>query len=69
MIKAIIYSSILLLANLLYSQTGPGGIGTTDGSSNLELWFDTMGIVTAYIDIDEVLDNKTIQLADAQKKE
>ncbi|MDW7693829.1 T9SS type A sorting domain-containing protein [Flammeovirgaceae bacterium SG7u.111] len=27
-----------------FSQTGPGGVGTTDGSSELELWFDSRDV-------------------------
>ncbi len=30
----------LIFINFLYGQTGPGGIGTTDGTSNLVLWLN-----------------------------
>lgn len=42
--KAIIASSIVLCTMTLYGQTGPGGVGTNDGSSFLELWYDSEDI-------------------------
>lgn len=33
-----IYFSLLLYSTIIYSQTGPGGVGKTDGKSNLVLW-------------------------------
>ncbi|AUC75481.1 T9SS type A sorting domain-containing protein [Olleya sp. Bg11-27] len=36
----IVFVSVLLLPNFLFSQTGPGGVGATDGSSQLVLWLN-----------------------------
>jgi len=35
---------LLLFSSLGFSQTGPGGIGNTDGTSSLELWLDGMDV-------------------------
>ncbi len=37
--KLLLISS-LLISSIGMSQTGPGGIGSTDGTSNLRFWFD-----------------------------
>ncbi|WP_435263983.1 hypothetical protein [Tenacibaculum sp. nBUS_03] len=37
----------LLFSSLLLSQTGPGGVGVTDGSSNLVLWLDANNVNVA----------------------
>ena len=33
----------LVIYNVGVSQTGPGGVGTNDGSSNLEFWYMAQG--------------------------
>ena len=36
-----LYTLIIILFPIaIFSQTGPGGIGTVDGTSNLSLWLD-----------------------------
>ena len=42
--KKILLMSFIIQAYCVYSQTGPGGVGTTDGTSNLELWLDASKI-------------------------
>ncbi|WP_299136206.1 hypothetical protein [uncultured Tenacibaculum sp.] len=37
----------LIFSSLLFSQTGPGGVGITDGSSNLVLWLDANNVSVA----------------------
>ena len=34
----ILFVLTLILASPMFSQTGPGGVGSTDGTSNLEIW-------------------------------
>lgn len=38
--KKILLLTSLLFTTILFAQTGPGGVGTTDGTSNLEFWYD-----------------------------
>ncbi|QTE24032.1 T9SS type A sorting domain-containing protein [Polaribacter cellanae] len=41
-----LFFAILLSINTIVSQTGPGGVGTVDGTSNLEYWIDANKNVT-----------------------
>ncbi|MBT5401871.1 MAG: hypothetical protein HOL28_00340, partial [Crocinitomicaceae bacterium] len=41
----LIVGSIFIGQNTVLSQKGPGGVGTTDGTSNLSLWLDA-GTIT-----------------------
>ena len=43
----------IIQAHNAYSQTGPGGVGTNDGTSNLELWLDA-STITGLSDGDNV---------------
>lgn len=58
-IKSIIISIATLLGTAhLYSQTGPAGIGSTDGASTLELWLKSdTGVEEAANDAAEIGDN------------
>jgi hypothetical protein len=38
-LKSIFIITIVLFFNVSYSQTGPGGVGTNDGTSSLIIWF------------------------------
>ena len=40
MLAGIVALCVLLSAPVAVAQTGPGGVGTNDGTSNLELWLD-----------------------------
>lgn len=57
------YKLILLISiapNLLFSQTGPGGVGTNDGTSSLDIWLrGDAGVEEAIGDPAEDLDNVT----------
>jgi len=45
--KKIIFTLLLVLASFTgFSQTGPGGVGTNDGSSDLVMWYRTDNGVT-----------------------
>lgn len=57
--KKIVLIAFIIQSHCAYSQTGPGGVGTSDGASNLELWLDANTItglsdganVTSWADI------------------
>ena len=38
--QLILFISLFIFFKVGYSQTGPGGIGSTDGTSSLDIWFD-----------------------------
>lgn len=38
--KYVIFVILLSVAKVGFNQTGPGGVGTADGTSNLEFWLD-----------------------------
>ena len=47
-IMNVLILTILCLPRISYSQTGPGGVGTTDGTSALELWLKAdVGVTTS----------------------
>ena len=55
--KLILTSLYALITSCVFSQTGPGGIGTSDGSSSLELWINSDSSVhTSGALVDSVLD-------------
>ena len=46
-LKKIIFELLLILACFIgFSQTGPGGVGTNDGSSDLVMWYRTDNALT-----------------------
>ncbi len=54
--KSLLSLMLLCVGGSLYAQTGPGGIGSTDGSSILELWFDANAGITGVSPITGVID-------------
>lgn len=37
--QILIFTTVILFSNLVVGQTGPGGVGTNDGTSHLEFWY------------------------------
>lgn len=52
--------------NLMQSQTGPGGVGTTDGTSSLKIWYNTTngGVSTTGTSIDGITNSAGIPALD-----
>lgn len=49
----IITTTILFISNVLFTQTGPAGVGTNDGTSSLKLWYRTdFGLTTTGTEVD-----------------
>ncbi|MEM9078381.1 MAG: hypothetical protein AAGC43_15160 [Bacteroidota bacterium] len=54
-IKLFYLGLVLLLPFIGFSQTGPGGVGSNDGSSSLRIWYNTTGgVVTTGATVDSL---------------